>query len=55
MYMGFVGGDKAEYVVVVRVNEPRIPGYAGSKAAAPIFAETSNMLIDKFGVTPKTK
>ncbi len=55
MYMGFVGGDKADYVVVVRVNEPRIPGYAGSKAAAPIFAEASNMLIDKFGVTPKTK
>ncbi len=55
MYMGFVGGDKAEYVVVIRVNEPRIPGYAGSKAAGPIFAETSNMLIDKFGVTPKTK
>lgn len=54
MYLGFVGGNKPEYVVVVRVNEPRIPGYAGSQAAAPIFANISNMLIDKFGVTPKT-
>ncbi|MDB5186305.1 MAG: hypothetical protein JWL85_828, partial [Candidatus Saccharibacteria bacterium] len=53
MYMGFVGGDKVEYVIVVRVNEPKIGGYAGSKAAAPIFASISNMLIDNYGVTPR--
>ncbi len=52
-FMGFVGGDKAQYVIVVRVNEPKIGGYAGSKAAAPIFGKLANMLIDNFSVTPK--
>jgi len=52
-FMGFVGGDKPEYVIVVRVNEPKIGGYAGSKAAAPIFTSLVTMLINNFGVTPK--
>jgi cell division protein FtsI/penicillin-binding protein 2 len=52
-FMGFVGGDKPQYVIVVRVNEPKIGGYAGSKAAAPIFGRLANMLIDNFNVTPK--
>ncbi len=52
-YMGFVGGDKPEYVIFVRVNEPKIPGFAGSAAAAPLFRDLSNMLLDNFGVTPK--
>ncbi len=50
MYIGFVGGDKPEYVVVVRVNEPKIAGYAGARAAGPIFASITNMLIDSFNV-----
>lgn len=53
-FTGFVGGDKPQYVVVVRVNEPHVPGYAGSKAAGPIFSATANMLIDNFGVLPKS-
>jgi cell division protein FtsI (penicillin-binding protein 3) len=53
-FMGFVGGDKPEYVIVVRVNEPGIKGYAGSKAAAPIFGSLSSMLINTFGVPPRT-
>lgn len=51
-FTGFVGGNKPEYVIVVRVNEPNVPGYAGSKAAGPIFSATVNMLIDNFGVIP---
>lgn len=53
MFMGFVGGNQAQYVIVVRVNEPKISGYAGARAAAPIFSSLANMLIDNFGVTPK--
>ncbi len=53
-FMGFVGGDKPEYVIVVRVNEPKVPGYAGSKGAGPIFSATVNMLIDNFNVRPKS-
>jgi cell division protein FtsI/penicillin-binding protein 2 len=53
-YMGFVGGDNPEYVIVVRANKPHIGGYAGSVAAQPIFANLTNMLINNFSVTPKT-
>ena len=49
-YVGYVGGDTPEYVIMVRVDEPKIGGYAGAKAAAPIFATISNMLIDNFNV-----
>jgi cell division protein FtsI/penicillin-binding protein 2 len=53
-FYGFVGGDKPQYVIVVRVNDPKIAGYAGSRAAAPIFGKLADMLINNFGVTPKT-
>ncbi len=52
-YLGFVGGNEPEYVIVISVIEPKIPGYAGSQAAAPIFSDIVNMLVDNFGVTPK--
>lgn len=54
-FMGFVGGSAPQYVIVVRVNEPRIPGYAGSKAAAPIFANIATMLINNSDVAPKSQ
>ena len=53
MFIGFIGGDDPEYVIVVRVNEPKIAGYAGSQAAAPIFGKLVNMLITNSSVTPK--
>jgi cell division protein FtsI (penicillin-binding protein 3) len=53
MFTGFIGGDKPQYVIVVRVNEPGIGGYAGSKAAGPIFASITTMLMDNNKVTPK--
>lgn len=52
-YIGYVGGDNPEYVVVVRVNQPRIYGYAGSQAAQPLFADIVHMLINNFNVAPK--
>jgi cell division protein FtsI (penicillin-binding protein 3) len=54
MYAGFIGGDKPEYVIIVRVDKPKIGGYAGSKAAAPIFVKLANMMIDSYGVTPRS-
>lgn len=54
MFTGFVGGDKPQYIIVVRVNEPGIPGYAGSKAAGPVFVDIANLLIDNFNVAPKS-
>ncbi|HUS26750.1 MAG TPA: penicillin-binding protein 2 [Nevskiaceae bacterium] len=54
-YMGFVGGDSPQYVVVVRVNQPHNGGYAGTAAAQPIFSNLVTMLINNFGVAPKTR
>lgn len=53
-YVGFVGGDKPQYVITVRVNDPGIGGYAGSQAAQPLFADLAHMLINNFNVTPKS-
>lgn len=55
-FMGFVGGDKPQYVAAVLVNTPDLPGYdsAGAQAAAPIFGNIDDMLIDNFGVIPKS-
>ncbi len=54
VFIGFVGGNEPQYVIVVRVNEPHVHGYAGAAAAAPIYSNLANMLIDNFGVTPRT-
>lgn len=53
-YLGFVGGDEAEYVIAVRVNDPGVGGYAGTAAAQPLFGTLAHMLINDFNVTPKS-
>jgi stage V sporulation protein D (sporulation-specific penicillin-binding protein) len=53
-YMGFVGGDNPQYVIVVSVIQPHNGGYAGTAAAQPIFVSLANMLINDFNVTPKS-
>ncbi len=54
-FLGFIGGNEPEYVIVVRVSEPRnISGYAGAKAAAPVYFKLADMLINNFGVKPKS-
>lgn len=52
-YMGFVGDDKPEYVVVVFNIEPHVSGYAGSNAGQPVFGDIAHMLINNSFVTPK--
>lgn len=53
-FVGFVGGNKPQYVIIIRVNEPHVNNYAGAGAAAPIFGSISYMLIDNSYVTPKS-
>ena len=53
-YLGFVGGDKPQYVIAVYTIEPQVNGYAGSQAGQPIFADLAHMLINNFGVTPRS-
>lgn len=54
-YVGFVGGDEPQYAIVVFVNRPNVPGYAGSAAAQPIFGSLAHMVINSSYVTPKTR
>jgi cell division protein FtsI (penicillin-binding protein 3) len=51
-YVGFGGNSTSEYVIMVRVVDAKIGGYAGSMAAAPIFADISNWLIDYLKIQP---
>ncbi len=53
-FIGFVGGDKPEYVIMVKVDEPHTGGYAGIAAAAPLFGKLSDMLIDDFSIPRKS-
>ena len=53
-YLGFVGGDRVQYVIAVRVNEPHVGKYAGSGAAQPIFGDIAHMLINDFNVIPRS-
>jgi cell division protein FtsI/penicillin-binding protein 2 len=52
-YIGFVGGDRPEYVIVVRANNPKVGGYAGTVGGEPIFVELARMLVEDFNVTPR--
>jgi cell division protein FtsI/penicillin-binding protein 2 len=53
-YVGFVGGDKPQYVIVVFNIKPNVSGYAGSYGGQPVFADLAHMLINGGYVTPKS-
>lgn len=52
-YIGYVGGKTPQYIVSIRVIEPKIAGFSGSQAAAPIFTSVAQSLIDNFNVKPE--
>lgn len=52
-YIGFVGGERPQYVISVRVDQPHGVKYAGSGAAQPIFSDLAHMLIANFNIVPK--
>lgn len=54
-YVGFVGGDKPQYVIVVFNLQPGVAGYAGTYGGQPVFADLAHMLINSSYVTPKTQ
>ena len=53
-FIGFVGGDKPQYVIIVAMKNPHIGGYAGTTAAMPLFSDLAHMLINNFNVTPRS-
>lgn len=54
-YVGFVGGDKPQYVIVIYNIQPGVSGYAGSYGGQPVFADLAHMLINNSFVTPKSQ
>jgi stage V sporulation protein D (sporulation-specific penicillin-binding protein) len=52
-YVGFVGGNKPQYAIIVFNIKPNVPGYAGSYGGQPVFAALAHMLINDSYVTPK--
>ena len=52
-YVGFVGGNKPQYVIIVFNSDPDVAGYAGANGGQPVFADLAHMLINESYVTPK--
>lgn len=54
-FMGYVGGDTPKYTIIVYNIEPRgYGGFAGSQTGQPVFADIAHMLINNYGVLPKS-
>jgi len=53
-FVGFGADDEPRYIAMVRMEEPQrtLTPFAGSGAAAPVFADISNWLIDYYGYQP---
>lgn len=49
-FVGYVGGSKPDYVIVIRINEPHVNYFAGAAAAEPLFAKVMDMLINDFSI-----
>lgn len=51
-YTGFGGDETPDYVVMIRVDDSKLPGFGGTVAAQPIFAEISNWLLEYMRIEP---
>jgi len=51
-YLGYGGGDKPEYVIMVRLSG-KDKQFQGSRDALPIFTDISNWMLDYLKVHPK--
>ncbi|HEX6258426.1 MAG TPA: penicillin-binding protein 2 [Candidatus Saccharimonadales bacterium] len=52
-YLGFGGDSTPKYVIMVQVKDSKLPGYAGTTAAGPIFTDISNWMIDYLKLEPR--
>ncbi|MCA1807411.1 MAG: hypothetical protein LC687_06160, partial [Actinobacteria bacterium] len=52
-FIGFVEGLDQTYVIIARVDDPSIGGYAGSTAAGPVFTQLAEVIIDSYNLQPK--
>lgn len=53
-YAGWIGGDKPQYLVMIYTVKPQVLGNAGTSAGQLLFGNIAHMLVNDFGVTPKS-
>lgn len=51
-YVGYIEGKKLEYVMVVRLDEPKTSGFA-SRQATIVWGDISNEIINSIAIEPK--
>ena len=51
-FLGVGPGESPKYLVMVRVDEPKVAGFAGSSGAAPVFKELNDWLIEYYAIPP---
>ena len=51
-FFGFTPVDNPEYVIMVRVDNPKQPGVYASQAAVGVFANINKWLVNYYGVPP---
>lgn len=51
-FTGFAPVEDPEYIMMVRIDEPDVPGYAGSAAAGVVFGDIMDYLLEYAAVPP---
>ncbi len=51
-YVGFGGETRPEYVIMIRVDDSKLPGNHGSAAAAPVFNDMNSWMLDYIRLQP---
>ena len=49
-FIGYVGGDTPDYVIMVKIEDPKVTGFAGRYAAAPMFGKVVEMLVQNYAI-----
>ena len=52
-FIGYVADAQDTYIIMVRIDEPQVAGYAGSVAAGPLFVDLAEVLMHGYGMQPK--
>jgi cell division protein FtsI/penicillin-binding protein 2 len=51
-FVGFVPGDKPQYVILVMVDNPKAGAYYGASVAGPVFKDLALDVINRFNIPP---
>jgi cell division protein FtsI/penicillin-binding protein 2 len=52
-FVGFAPAEAPKFVVMVRINEPGVPGYAET-TTVPVFGDVCRWLFKYYGIPPSS-